>query len=87
MEKPKWIIEAEKNVHIDLEQDVLVDQFEEMFHKPKKMGSSVDMNRTSMNEATDLNKDIQAIPCSRCYPNLHSFQKTIEKKEINDLGL
>lgn len=70
--KSPWVQSASEKMTIDDSKSVLVDRWGEVMHDPEKMDSSINMTKMSFKEAVKDNVS----PCSSCYPNLHSFEKT-----------
>ena len=79
-DKPKWFTEAQKEVHIDHD-PVVIDRFGYFFHTPDNLEFTLDMEREE-----DIHDAVNhAHPCSKCFPNLHTFRKTQEQIELNKL--
>mgnify|MGYP000709899252 CR=1 FL=1 len=78
-ELPTWFQEVQKEVHIDNDA-VLIDRFDHLFHTPKQMQTEWDMSEEKIFEAVTYSR-----PCSKCFPNLHTFLKTQEQMELNKI--
>lgn len=76
-EQPRWYTEAQKEVHISND-PVVIDRFEHLFHHPPNLEFTLDMKEETINDAVT-----HALPCSKCFPNLHTFRKTQEQMELN----
>lgn len=76
-EMAEWLKEAKQELYIDEEKEVALNRWGTVFHDPKKLKSTIDMEMETLSSAS-----LRAKPCTNCFGNLHTFEQTHFVKNI-----